>query len=75
MARKRFVDVMCMQSADYHLVTGPDTPIKIFSPAFVTGLSSDQLELIAGEDAASKKKRNDLKHHIEILENGRKILI
>lgn len=26
-ARKRFVDNVCMQAADYHLVTGPDTPI------------------------------------------------
>ncbi|KAL9126918.1 MAG: hypothetical protein Q9217_004113 [Psora testacea] len=74
-ARKRFVDVMCMQAADFHLVTGPDTPIKIFSPALVNELTPKELEMIAGEDASTQKKRNDLKHDIKILENGRKILI
>lgn len=28
-ARKRFVDVVCMQAADYFLVTGHDAPIKV----------------------------------------------
>ena len=27
-ARKRFVDIVCMQAADYFLVTGHDAPIK-----------------------------------------------
>ena len=74
-ARKRFVDFMCMQAADHCLVTGPKKPVKLFSSDFVRELSDEQLEQIAGEDASTKKKREDLKHDIEILEIGRKILI
>lgn len=73
-ARKRFVDVLCMQAADFHLVTGPDTPIKVFSPAFVSELTTGQLETIAGEDVVTKRKRAELKREIESLENGRKLL-
>lgn len=73
-ARKRFVDVVCMQAADFHLVTGPDTPIKVFSPAFVSELTEKQLDSIAGEDAANKRKRAELMREIESLENGRKLL-
>ena len=31
-ARKRFVDSLRMQAADYHLTTGPYTPLKLFPP-------------------------------------------
>ncbi|KAK2734158.1 hypothetical protein FQN55_002899 [Onygenales sp. PD_40] len=74
-ARKRFVDSVCMQAADFHLVTGPETPIKQFSPAFVQGLSPEQLEEIAGEDAKLKRKRTQLRKEIKELEAGRKILL
>ena len=74
-ARKRFVDNICMQGADYHLVTGPDAPIKVFSPAFVADLTSEQLESIAGEDISTRRKRAALKHEIQNLEKGKKVLI
>lgn len=74
-ARKRFVDVVCMQGADFHLVTGPDTPTKVFSPSFVTGLNPEQLERIAGETLTTRKKRAELVREISNLENGKKILI
>lgn len=74
-ARKRFVDVVCMQGADYHLVTGPDTPTKVFSPSFVTNLKPEQLERIAGETLTTRKKRAELIREISNLENGKKILI
>ena len=32
-ARKRFVDNVCMQGADYHLIAGPDTPLHNNTPA------------------------------------------
>lgn len=73
-ARKRFVDVMCMQAADFHLVTGPNAPVKVFSPSFVSELNAVQLERIAGEDAATKRKRALLSREIENLERGTKIL-
>jgi hypothetical protein len=72
---KRFVDNVCMQATDYHLVTGPNTPLKLLSPAFVHGLTVDQLEDIAGEDASLKRKRKQLKREIDELEAGRKILL
>ncbi|KAL8822372.1 MAG: hypothetical protein Q9191_006890 [Dirinaria sp. TL-2023a] len=74
-ARKRFVDNCCMQGADYHLVTGPDAPVRVFSPAFVADLSSEQLETIAGEDVATRRKRAALKYEIENLEKGKKALV
>lgn len=74
-ARKRFVDNVCMQAADYHLVTGPATPMKLFSPSFVHSLSKEQLEEIAGEDPTVHRKRQQLKKEIQELEAGRKILL
>ena len=74
-ARKRFVDEVCMQAADHHLVNGPDTPIKVFSPAFVTDLTTEQLDRIAGENLATRKKRVELQREITNLEAGRKVLI
>ena len=73
-ARKRFVDNICMQAADYHLVTGPDSPLGLFSPKFVSELSEEQIEEIAGEDAALKRRRAALTKAIKNLEDGMKIL-
>lgn len=73
-ARKRFVDNVCIQASDYHLVTGPETPLKLFSPTFVSHLSPEQLEQIAGEDVAVKSRREALKKEIKDLEAGKKIL-
>ena len=64
-----------MQAADWHLVTGPDAPTKVFSPTFVGQLTADQLEAIAGEDLLAKRKRVDLNRKIENLEVGRKIAL
>ena len=73
-ARKRFVDNMCMQAADYDLATGPDTPLKLFFPSLVSHLSAEKLEEIAGEDAGLKRKRRNLSKEIKDLEAGKKIL-
>ena len=73
-AHKRFVDNVCMQAADFHLVTGPDTPVRVFSPKFVSKLSPEQLETIAGEDISRKRKRAELEREIKSLEKARKFL-
>lgn len=73
-ARKRFTDNLCMQAADYHLVTGPISPLKLFSPSFVSGLSVEQLVEIAGEDAVLKRKRATLNKEITDLDAGKKVL-
>ena len=74
-ARKRFIDNLCMQAADYHLVTDHHTPLKLFSPAFVYKLTPEQLEEIAGEDVAVKRKRAALGKEIANLEAGKKALL
>ena len=73
-ARKRFVDNICMQAADFHLVNGPENPLKLFSPQFVSSLSNEQLEEIAGEDTALHRKRTALAKTVADLEVGRRIL-
>ncbi|CAN9289910.1 unnamed protein product [Alternaria alternata] len=66
-ARKRFVDNVCMQATDYHLVSGPEMPLKVFSPTFVGNLTSDQLEAIAEDDGTSIKRRREFHKQMESL--------
>lgn len=73
-ARKRFVDNICMQAADYHLVRGPDTAVKVFSPSFVSDLTPEQLGRIAGEDAFTKRSRTELTRQVESLRKAKKLL-
>ncbi|KAJ5517152.1 hypothetical protein N7527_008712 [Penicillium freii] len=74
-ARKRFVDNVCMQAADYYLVTGPEAPMKLFSPSWVNDLSDDRLEEIVGEGRASKRRRLQLQKEVEDLEIGKAVLL
>ena len=74
-ARKRFVDVVCMQAVDHYLITGPAAPVKLFSPTFVSALKEDQLDRIAGEDVSTRRKREELRREIGNLTNGKKILV
>lgn len=60
---------------DYHLVTGPDTPVKVFTPKFVSELSDEQLKRIAGEDTAIHRRRAELARDIEDLTKGIEVLI
>ncbi|KAK6810758.1 hypothetical protein RU639_013520 [Aspergillus parasiticus] len=74
-ARKRFVDNVCMQAAGYYLVNGPEAPMKLFSPSFVNKLTREQLEEIAGEEAVLKRKRRQLLKEIGDLKAAKKILL
>ncbi|KAK2766759.1 hypothetical protein FQN54_006073 [Arachnomyces sp. PD_36] len=74
-ARKRFVDNVCLQAAAHHLITGPTSPLKLLSSEYVLDLTEDQLEAIAGEDAGLKRKRKQLNKEIKDLEAGRRILM
>ena len=53
-AWKRVVDVICMQAAEYRLLSGPTTPLKFFLPAFVGIMTPEQLQEVAGEDPLSE---------------------
>lgn len=74
-ASKRFVDNICMQATDYYLVTGPSTPLKLFSPSFITVMTPERLESLVGEDAIVSRKRTQLKREIEELQLGTNILL
>lgn len=73
-ARKRFVDNVCMQGTNHYLLMGEDSPLRIFSPLFVSDLTDEQLESIAGEKLSSKQLRETLKPDIKALEGGKKLL-
>ena len=73
-AQKRFVDNVCLQGMNLHLITGSKSPLKRFSPAWVTDLTPEQLEEIAGEDAYIKKRRQALNKKIKELEDGKTIV-
>ncbi|OMP87751.1 hypothetical protein BK809_0007840 [Diplodia seriata] len=53
---------------------GPNTPIKLFTPAFVSQLSAEKLQDIAGEEPSTRRRRAQLLKEQEDLEKGRKIL-
>lgn len=73
-SRERFVDNVFTQAAGHYLVTGRDTPLKLFSPKFVSELTEQQLEDIAGEDVTTKRMRKQLLKQVEDLENGKRVL-
>ncbi|KAF2736480.1 dynamin GTPase [Polyplosphaeria fusca] len=73
-ARKRFVDCVRMQVADTLLVTGSQTPLTLFSARFVTNMTREALEDVAGEDAIMKRRRDDLEKKIARLHEGKRIV-
>ena len=73
-ARKRFVDALRMQAADHFLLCGPDTPLSLFSPAFVARLSHGQLDEAAGEDRSVRRQRTALEKETRDLEEAMTIL-
>ena len=73
-ARKRVVDNI-IQNIDYFLLSGENSPLNILTPLYISSLTNEQLEKIAGENMVSKSKRKDLKSSITKLEEGRNIIM
>lgn len=71
---KRFVDVICQQVIDHFLVNGDASPLHVFSTELVLDLSTDALEMIAGEDQATKQERERLRRETESLEAAMQVL-
>ncbi|XXH04227.1 hypothetical protein Hte_010641 [Hypoxylon texense] len=69
-SRKRFVDTLCQQVVNHFLLYGNESPLKALSPESIMSLEPDQLELIAGEDTASKRQRQVLAREIKTLEDA-----
>jgi hypothetical protein len=73
-ARKRFADNVVNQAIDHFLLTGPQAPLKLFSPNFVGALFSDEPNHIAGEAPVVKRERSKLVKGITSLEAAKTIL-
>jgi hypothetical protein len=73
-ARKRLVDNVFDQAVDYGLLTGPNSPLTVFTQDWVIGLSEEQLDEIAAESTPTKARRQQLQKKIEELEAAVKIL-
>jgi hypothetical protein len=71
---KRFIDTVVAQGADYYLLTSDESPLKILTPLFISSMTPEQLDEIAGEDLITKRERQELKEEIHALEQGRKLL-
>ena len=67
-ARKRFVDNVYQQAVDHCLLTGPKSPLTVFSQEWVIMLEAEQLEAIAGESPTTKERRAVLIRKIQDLE-------
>lgn len=73
-SRKRFVDTVCQQVVNHFLLDGEESPLKILSPELVMNLDPELIEMIAGEDAGSRRQRQLLGREIERLEAVTKVL-
>lgn len=73
-ARKRFVDNVYHQAVDHCLLTGPMSPLTVFSQEWVIGLGTEQLDGIAGESSITKERRTMLAKKIHDLEVALRIL-
>ncbi|KAL4983311.1 P-loop containing nucleoside triphosphate hydrolase protein [Aspergillus falconensis] len=71
----RFIDNVCMQSANHFLLSGPNSPMKLLSPMFVYRLSDQELADIVGEDPVIHRQRLQLLREIEDLELAKRILL
>lgn len=73
-SRERFVDAVCQQVVFHFLLEGDESPLKILAPDLVMSLDFEQLELIAGEDAESKRQRHVLGREMESLKAALNVL-
>lgn len=73
-ARKRFVDAICLQAVDHFLVSGTTSPLWIFSPRFIGKMSDAELRQIAGDDDETISRRNMLETELGSMKAGEKIL-
>lgn len=63
-----------MQIADTLLVTGSETPLTLFLAKFITSMTPETLEDVAGEDSIVKRRRENLEKLIRQLRTGKIII-
>lgn len=74
LAVDRITDNVFRQAVCHHLLTGPSSPLNVFSQEWVIDLDDAQLELIAGEKEATKKRREILTKKMKDLKTALSIL-
>lgn len=74
LALDRYIDNIFQLSVDYHLLTGPDSPFKVFTHDWVLELDPGKLEQIAGESKSIKKSRDRVKGKLSNLEEALRVL-
>ncbi|TVY45716.1 Interferon-induced GTP-binding protein [Lachnellula subtilissima] len=73
-ARKRFVDAICLQAVDHCLISSGSGPLWLFSPQYVGQMSTSELTQVAGESDAAAGLRSRLVEEIANLKAGERIL-
>ncbi|KAK1980510.1 dynamin family protein [Colletotrichum cereale] len=73
-AHKRFVDNVFSQAVDYKLLSGPESPLRLFSEQWVLCLDPEKLLVLAGESRRTREGRERLKKEIQDLEVAMEIL-
>lgn len=68
------MDNVCKQAADFHLVNGPATPLRVLSPVFISCLTDEKLEQIAGEEPKVRRQRDKLQKDMNSLSAAMEIL-
>ncbi|SLM33571.1 P-loop containing nucleoside triphosphate hydrolase [Lasallia pustulata] len=71
-AIKRFIDNVKTQAIE-RILLGPEGPVRIFSPEFVSSLDEEEVGAIAGEDYATSNLREELGAQIARLAKARKV--
>lgn len=74
LALDRFIDNVFQLAVDYHLLHGPSSPLKVFTPDWVIDLEPSELERIVGESKSSKQRRKNIVKKITDLQNALNIL-
>ncbi|KAK3185243.1 hypothetical protein K4F52_005943 [Lecanicillium sp. MT-2017a] len=74
-ARERFVDNVYQQVVDYALLTKENSPLRVFSEAWVLSLDSERLAVIAGETPMTRDRRDALERQIKSYEAALKVLL
>lgn len=73
-SRKRFVDFICRLVVEHALLDGSGSPLRVLTPELISTMSDEQLDIIAGEEASTRRERKRLKSEIKGLEAAMKVL-
>ncbi|KAK4225854.1 P-loop containing nucleoside triphosphate hydrolase protein [Podospora fimiseda] len=73
-ASKRFVDYVYLQAVDHCLLSGSESPLRLFSEQWVLGLDSDKLAMIAGESRETTGRRDSLMKKVDVLKRAMEIV-